>query len=47
LHKKPPRKGGKSEGGELSWEDFVAMMDADQPAKKRGPYKKTEAENSN
>jgi hypothetical protein len=31
----------------MSWEDFVAMMDADQPAKKRGPYKKTAAENSN
>lgn len=31
----------------MSWEDFVAMMDADQPAKKRGPYKKAAAENSN
>jgi hypothetical protein len=24
----------------MSWEYFVAMMDADQPDKKRGPYKK-------
>lgn len=25
----------------MFWEDFVAMMDADQPAKNRGHYKKT------
>ncbi len=31
----------------MAWEDFVGMMDADQPTKKRGPYKKTGAENSN
>lgn len=31
----------------MSWEDFVEMMDADQPAKKRGPYKKAATENSN
>ncbi len=31
----------------LSWSDIVAMMDADMPAKKRGPYKKRAAENSN
>lgn len=31
----------------LSWADIVAMMDADMPAKKRGPYKKRAAENSN
>jgi hypothetical protein len=23
----------------MDWSDFVEMMDADQPAKKRGPYK--------
>jgi hypothetical protein len=31
----------------MSWEDFVAMTDVDQPAKKRGPYKKTGEEISN
>lgn len=31
----------------MSWEDFVAIMDADQPAKKRGQYKKAGKENSN
>jgi IS1 family transposase len=31
----------------LSWGDIVAMMDADITAKKRGPYKKRAAENSN
>lgn len=29
------------------WEEVVAMMDADQPAKKRGPYRKTAAAVSN
>jgi hypothetical protein len=24
----------------MSWEDFVAVMDTDQPAKKRGSYKR-------
>jgi hypothetical protein len=27
----------------MNWEDFVALMDADIPAKKRGPYKKAVA----
>jgi hypothetical protein len=31
----------------MDWSDFVEMMDADQPAKKRGPYKKTGTEISN
>ena len=31
----------------LDWSAIVEMMDADQPAKKRGPYKKAQAENSN
>ena len=31
----------------MSWTDFVTAMDADMPAKKRGPYKKTGEENSN
>jgi hypothetical protein len=31
----------------MSWEDFVAIMDGDQPAKKRGPYKKTAEQISN
>ena len=31
----------------LNWSDFVVMMDADQPAKKRGPYKKTVQQISN
>jgi IS1 family transposase len=31
----------------MSGEDLVAMMDADQPTKKRGPYKKTGTEISN
>ena len=31
----------------MAWEDFVKMMDADQPAQKRGPYKKTAEEISN
>lgn len=31
----------------MSWDDFVGMMDADQPAKKRGPYKKTAEQISN
>jgi hypothetical protein len=26
----------------MSWADFVEAMDADQPAKKRGHYKKAE-----
>jgi len=31
----------------MSWADIVETMDADQPAKKRGPYKKTREEISN
>ena len=31
----------------MSWSEIVEMMDADQPAKKRGPYKKSQAEISN
>lgn len=31
----------------MSWSDIVALMDADQPAKKRGPYKKTVPQISN
>ncbi len=31
----------------MSWEDFVAMMDAGHQAKKRGPYKKVADEVSN
>ena len=31
----------------MNWSDIVEAMDADQPAKKRGPYKKTAAEISN
>jgi len=31
----------------MDWADFVSMMDADQPAKKRGPYKRRVAEISN
>ncbi len=31
----------------LNWSDIVEAMDADQPAKKRGPYKKTVEEISN
>jgi hypothetical protein len=31
----------------MTWEDFVEITDADQPAKKRGPYKKTGKEISN
>lgn len=30
-----------------SWEEVVEMMDADQPAKKRGPYKKSQQQISN
>jgi IS1 family transposase len=30
-----------------SWEEIVALMDADQPAKKRGPYRKTAGPISN
>ncbi len=31
----------------MNWSDIVEAMDADQPAKKRGPYKKTAEEISN
>ncbi|CAJ0878077.1 hypothetical protein AMST5_02936 [freshwater sediment metagenome] len=31
----------------MSWEQIVEALDADQPAKKRGPYKKTREEISN
>jgi len=31
----------------MDWAQIVEVMDADQPAKKRGPYKKRVAENSN
>lgn len=31
----------------MDWAEIVTMMDADQPAKKRGPYKKAQAEISN
>jgi hypothetical protein len=31
----------------IDWAELVAMMDADQPAKKRGPYKKAQTEISN
>ena len=31
----------------MSWSDIVALMDADQPAKKRGPYKKRPLQISN
>jgi hypothetical protein len=31
----------------MDWTDIVAIMDADIPAKKRGPYKKTAEEISN
>jgi IS1 family transposase len=31
----------------MSWEEFVEMMDADQPTKKRGQYKKTAEQISN
>ncbi|MDE2579651.1 MAG: DDE-type integrase/transposase/recombinase [Hyphomicrobiales bacterium] len=31
----------------MDWTQIVEAMDADQPAKKRGPYKKAQAENSN
>jgi hypothetical protein len=31
----------------MDWSDIVEMMDADQPAKKRGPYKKPTDEISN
>jgi hypothetical protein len=31
----------------MNWSDIVEAMDAEQPAKKRGPYKKTTEEISN
>jgi hypothetical protein len=31
----------------MDWTDIVEAMDADQPATKRGPYKKATAEISN
>ena len=31
----------------MNWTDIVEAKDADQPAKKRGPYKKTREEISN
>jgi hypothetical protein len=31
----------------MDWSEIVEMMDADTPAKKRGPYKKAHAEISN
>jgi integrase/recombinase XerD len=40
-------KGHKDRYVVMAGEDFVEMMDADQPAKKRGPYKKTGTEISN
>jgi hypothetical protein len=31
----------------MDWSDLIEAMDADTPAKKRGPYKKASVENSN